>query len=101
MPNYMANNGINMIGDIAHQNGNILAIQEMKDKYDLPINAFDFYRVRALVQTFVKNFKDGLNLYICRPCLDLLAYIVIPLQSGKCSHNSASCKLIQLTKKPH
>ena len=43
------NKGINMIGDIIHPDGNILAIQKMKDKYDLPINASDLYRVRALV----------------------------------------------------
>ena len=72
-----------MIGDIVHQDGNILAVQELKDKYGLPINAFDYYRVRALVKRFIKKYEDGVHFDLCRPCL--LAHVKVFFHSGKCS----------------
>ena len=77
------NKGIIMIGDIVHQDGNVLTIQELKDKYSLAINEFDYYRVRALVKAFIKKFKEGSYFAMSRPCL--LTHIRVLFQSDKSS----------------
>ena len=59
--------GINMIGDIVHRVGNIIAIQELTNEYRLAIKIFDYFRVRAEVKAFIKTFKKFLHFDFCGP----------------------------------
>ena len=61
--------GICIVGDIVNKDGNILPIGELKNKYQLRNIEFDYYRVRSLVRSFIKKFRQGEQFEICRPCL--------------------------------
>ena len=47
--------GICIVGDIVNKDGNILAIEELKNKYQLRNIEFDYYLVRSLVRSFIKK----------------------------------------------
>ena len=84
-----SNSGINVVGDVIDPEGQLLSMDDMKQKFDMNINFLHYYMVKKIVSEFINHHKTNEKKNeMCRP------YIAFHIKF--ISNNQTSTKSIYL-----
>ena len=59
--------GIQIVGDLVNENGEIKAYEQIKHTYGVKFNILNYYRIRGLLKVFIKKHKKGEEFSLDRP----------------------------------
>ena len=76
------NAGVHVVGDIIKQDGQILALDEMKTTFGFIVNYLNYFTVRGLVKRFLEQNPMNTTFDYCRPYVPLNIKVLMGSQTG-------------------
>ena len=74
--------GIYLVGDLIDSNGRVISLENLNEIYRFNPNILEYYRIKALVKTFVETYKIGQFFPYSRPPLPFHMQFLLKANKG-------------------